>query len=96
MPFMILKLLLILMVFSLPLYAQHVPKEVASKIARKFIQNARQEGEEVSWSLIDWGALVGPTFSKVLTLEAQQAIREYHKRLYQGILQDLQRSWLRR
>ncbi len=91
----ILKLALILMAFSLSPnvfgQAQSIQKELAAKIAKRFIQNAQKESGEIFWS-----AHVGHTFSEVLTLEAQQAVREYNKRLYQGILKDLQRSWLRR
>lgn len=88
----ILKLSLILISLGFPLHAQNVQKEVASDIVKKLIQNARQEGPQV----LPWGEHVRTAFSEVLTLEAQQSIREYNKRLYGDILKDLQRSWLRR
>ncbi|MBI3019330.1 MAG: hypothetical protein HYY61_05515 [Deltaproteobacteria bacterium] len=87
----ILKLSLFLIAFSLPVHAQNVQKEVASQVVKKLIQNTRQEGGEILWA-----NQVRSAFSEVLTLEAQQAVREYNKRLYGDILKDLQRSWLRR
>src|SRR3989338_5650753 len=79
------------MAFSLPLQAQNVQKEVALKIVKKFIQKARGETGEVLW-----GSHVGSAFSEVLTLEAQQAIRESEKQVYREILADMRANLLRR